>query len=178
MRNVLKVLGILAAVFFLAASPAFADTFAWSYVGGSDSGSGTFTASPNGTPGQELITGITGTFDASAITALLGIGVCCSSPANDNILFFPASPAFLDINGVGFGFQAGGSDVNIYFCGSGCTLGAGYSVLTAPTGSAPGGFTLTSDNGTFNVAQTPEPSSIALLGSGLAGLIFLRKKRT
>jgi hypothetical protein len=176
MRKLSKVLGILAAIFFMAASPAFADTFTWSYLGGIDSGSGTFTANPNGTPGQELITQITGTFDGSAITALLGNGQCCSSPANDNILFYPANPAYLDVNGFGFAFQLGGSDVNIYFCGAGCGFGAGYSVLTALAGSAPGVFTLTSDNGTFNVTQTPEPASIVLLGFGLAGLIFSRKK--
>ena len=130
-----------------------------------------------GTPGwQDLITKITGTFDGSAITALLGNGQCCSSPANDNILFYPANPAYLDINGVGFAFQSGGSDVNIYFCGAQCGFGAGYSVLMAPAGSPPDVFTLTSDSGTFNVTRTPEPASIALLGCGLAGLIFSRKK--
>jgi hypothetical protein len=177
MRNLTKALGILAAVFSLvAASPAYADTFSWSYSGGPDSGSGTFTATPNG-PGTELITGITGTFDGSAITSLLGNGQCCSSPANDNVLIYPANPAYLDLNGVGFGFMSGGVDVNIYFCGAGCTLGAGYSVLTAPAGSAPGGYTLTSDNGTFNVTNTPEPTSIALLGTGLVGLVFSRKRQ-
>jgi PEP-CTERM motif len=178
MRNFTKALGFLVLCLALA-SPAFADTFSWSYSGGTDSGSGTFTATPSGTPGQELITGITGTFDGSSITSLLGDGGCCSSPADDNVLIYPANPAYLDINGVGFGFMAGVVDVNIYYCNTsaGCTLGSGYSVLMAPASMAPGGgVVLTSENGTFNVvSRTPEPATLLMLGTGLVGLVFRKR---
>jgi hypothetical protein len=173
MRNVTKVLVVLAAVFCLAAaSPVFASSFVWSYSGGTDSGSGTFTATPNGHPGQYLITGITGTWDHSSITALLAPGTCCSSPANDNILYYPASPTFLDLSGVGFSFMAGGVDVNIYYCPGSCNFGAaGYSVLTSANPSQ-----VSSANGHFTVA--PEPMTLGLLGTGLVGLFLASKKRT
>jgi hypothetical protein len=182
MRNVTKVLVVLAVVFCLAAaSPAFADTFAWSYSGGTGSdtgGSGQITTT--GFSGSTAtITGVSGTWDGVAISALLPTGTCCSSPANDNVLYLPPSPGYLDLGGLGLAFQAGATDVNIYFVGPGQS--GGYNVLSVassmapPGGPAPAG-TLTSVGGTF--AITPEPMTLGLLGSGLAGLFLASKKRT
>jgi hypothetical protein len=173
-----KALILLLAVCSLAiGAPAFADTFNWTYSGGPDFGSGTFTTTAL-SGGQATILGITGTFDGSSITGLLADNTCCSSPANDNILYFPTAP-YLDINGIGFGFLAGTLDVNIYYCNNstGCVLGTGYTVLTAPSGSAPNGYTMTSTNGRFTVVQTPEPATMTLLGSGLLALFISRRKK-
>ncbi len=79
---------------------AHADTYIFTYTDGlGDTASGTLTTGsldpansygynnesfPN--PGYD-ITGITGTWDGQAITGLLGFAVCCSSPADDNILY-------------------------------------------------------------------------------------------
>jgi hypothetical protein len=156
-------------------APAFADTYSWTYSGGSDSGSGTLTTTAL-SGGQATILGVSGTFNGDSITGLLSTDTCCSAPANDNILYYPATP-YLDVQGIGFGFMAGAEDVNIYFCGAGCTLGSGYSVLSAPAAGAPNGFTLTSQDGAFNITPTPEPATLALLGSGFFGLFVARRKR-
>jgi PEP-CTERM motif len=167
MVKIMKILGILTAALCLAGvSPAMADQFDWTYTGTGDSGSGTITATPSG-PNTFSITGISGTWDGSLIAGLLPLHTCCSFPANDNVLNFPTGP-FLTLGGLGLGFgvDGGATDVNIYYSGS-------YLVLTAPA-SNPGADVLTSTSGTFVV--TPEPTTIALLGSGLVGLM-LRKRR-
>jgi hypothetical protein len=182
MRNVTKVLVVLAAVFCLAAaSPAFADTFSWSYSGGTGTdtgGSGSLVANPNGTPGQFTILSISGMWDGTSISGLLGPSVCCQSPPNDNILYYPVPPAseFLDLGGLGLSFMAGSTYVNIYGVGGGA-----YDVLTAPntyTCCSTAGTTLTSAGGSFNAVHTPEPMTLGLLGSGLVGLFLASKKRT
>src|SRR5208282_683747 len=103
MRRLITALVLLVGAFALIGAPsAFADTFTWSYSSGTDLGSGTFTATNLG-GGVELITGITGTWDGSAITGLLAPGnfptpntnngTCCEVPGNNNLLYYPGSPS-------------------------------------------------------------------------------------
>jgi PEP-CTERM motif len=177
MTKATKLLGILLAVFCLAAaSPAFADTFAWTYAGSGDSGSGSLSATfMSGNSWQ--ITGISGTFDGLNIGPLLPAGTCCLAPANDNILTFPGNPAFLDLAGLGLGigFALGSTDVNIYNAANGAIYPGADFVLQCSALNCGPTTVLTSNSGTFTV--TPEPATMGLLASGLVGLFLAAKKR-
>jgi len=194
MRRLITALVLLVGAFALIGAPsAFADTFSWSYTPGTGpdtGGSGTVTATNEG-GGAFLVTGISGTWDGSSITALLAagnyyspgdtvppatytLGTCCESPANDNILFLPPgsvpgfSSGYLDL--AGLGFAVGTEYVNIYGTG-----GAGtYLVLTGSASNENG--TQTDVGGTF--AITPEPATLGLLGASLILLIYVSKQRS
>jgi len=119
--------------------------------------------------GQATITGIAGTYNGLTITGLLAPGACCEGPAfaNDNILFFPGAPGFLDIFGLGFQVE-GVTDVNLF-------LFVGYEDEAAPAGNT-AAFAVISDQGTFTVTPVPEPSTLLLLSVVVAGLISLGHK--
>jgi hypothetical protein len=147
--------------------------FDFSFSGPSDSGSGVFDTTTTGTAGQYLITGITGTVDSSAITAL--------DPAStypyffgggDNLLFDPgvigygdSNPSFLDISGVSFEIS-GGKDLNLYY---GVFQGSdpeAYDLLSTTPAVAP-----------VDPPATPEPDSLVLLGTGVLGLAGTMRRR-
>jgi hypothetical protein len=83
-----------------------AQSFDFSFTG-PDNGSGTFTTTTTSTPGEFLVTGVSGTVDGSAITTLLAPGTfpTFDPPPNDNLLFFPAPD--LDFEGIAFEDAAG-----------------------------------------------------------------------
>jgi hypothetical protein len=150
-----------------------ADTFDWSYTcettGCTDDASGTLiTGAFSG--GVATILSIAGTYDGSTITGLLSPGTCCSSPANDNLLYFPGPP-YLDLGGLGF--SAASLDINLYLA-SGTT---GYADLVCTSGATCGSTTTSVSGGIFSVVPTPEPSALLLLFVGLAVLISLGYKR-
>jgi len=166
MRNPGKfVVGLLVAFLLLAAgaSSARADEFNFVYIGTSGdlpaniSGTLTTTALSGG---QATITGISGIFNGSPITALLAPG---SFALNDNLLFFPGPPT-LDVFGVSF--AVGTTDVNIF-----------HNPLEYDEFTVSPGPIVTMSSGTFTVTPTPEPTSLALLGTGLLGLPLLRRIR-
>jgi hypothetical protein len=165
MRKALYLLFALALV-LVVGSPVFADTFDWTYTSSTDNGSGTLTTSAF-SGGQATILSFNGTWDGRSITGTLPSGTCCSSPSNDNTLYYPGTP-YLDLSGVGFSFFVGLLDVNLFYEG-------GYEVDTSSVFGLP---ILTSQNGSFSVTdvtEAPEPATVGLLGCGLLALLLLRK---
>jgi hypothetical protein len=168
---------VASAMLVLAGARARAETFDWTIngpaatLGGAhDYGSGTFEATATSTPGEWLITGITGSVGNVNITGLLATG---SDNNNDNLLF-PGTPGItttvIDIKGIAFetakfdlfSFDSAGTSFNPM------TTNA-YGELASKDGF--GVF------GTFNVAAVPEPSTWAMMILGFAGIGAITYRR-
>lgn len=169
-------LGLLGVLCLLLPSAAKADSFDWTYQGTEllsgvlSSGSGEFDTTDG------VITGISGTFDGLAITALLVPGV---SFGNDNLLQIPPAPLFVTPNGFSF-LDSAGDQINIYAAlGTQCTFPGPvcvpfnlYGSISDDGNSDLGDFTLAP------VVATPEPGTATmLLPAVLVFGLFLRWKR-
>lgn len=191
-RRLLTLCGMSVAALLLCPA-AFADNFTFNFSGAGFTGSGTFAASATSTPGQYLISSISGTTNSVAITGLLST---FSFPpigdlANDNDLYSPLlDGGALDAYGLSYqtGTGADITDYNIYYI-AGVPSGT-YNLLTTadpPSDGNPNDYpTFTLDSfsitdtttgtpivsppGTPGTTATPEPGSLALLATGLVGI--------
>src|SRR3982074_2673797 len=128
------------------------------------SASGVLTTTDNG-GGNYTITGITGALNGNAITLLAPGGY----QSNDNKLFVPAAPGFLDF--AGFSYVSNAVDYNVYFSASGSFCGSPgcYGSSTNPDGP--------DTTITFSVTAVPEPSTWAMMILGFAGIGFMAYRR-
>ena len=164
-------LAMMASV-LLAPSALRADSFAFniSGLGVSASGakdtevvtaSGTFIATSEGN-GEYLVTSMSGTLNGSAITLLSDN----SFDENDNL--FITQPGAIEVDGNGISFVANGVDYNLFDRNSSYVLDEGSQ-------SASQGLEVTFDP--TSVMNTPEPSSFLLLATGLAGVLFVFRRK-
>jgi hypothetical protein len=188
MKKALLSLSVLIAFLGLSASVCRADVFDFTLSGASDSGSGTITATEQGTSGIYDITAITGTLNGIAISSLLPVKTYPDSAqsGNDNLFYYPEvyiSPNIvasnLDDNGTSFTL-ADGEEFNLWFgVISGCpkTLG-NTNTYYLMDGPGPGPYDYTYDPVSFDLtAETAEPASLLLLGTGALGVFLLWHRR-
>lgn len=134
---------------------------------------GTVDTTTAGFSGQMSI-GYNGIFDNFPLLGLTGAGsgsmlINFSYNATTDVLGMSISETVLS----GIGFEKAFDNIDNTFGVNSGTLAAAVWAGQSVTGTAPA---LTS-NGNFNITVVPEPASLALLGIGIAGLGFMRRRK-
>ena len=168
MQKWLFILGMFCCALLLV-SVAGADEMTFSLYGEGLDASGTFYGLPNGS-GQWLINDASGVFNGSNI-----VGIWPESNSgnvfNFDNLFSSPGPA---VDGGGIVFQlANGDMVNLCY-DTGCA-GAAETYTAIVWDPASGISNLNVDSAEFG-APVPEPSTLALIGSGILGLARLGRR--
>ena len=178
MKKALILCALSAATLALAATPALADTFDFSFNGPLYSGSGTLDTTLL-TAGEYTVTGISGSVNdngsnSSNIASLLTPG---SYLNNDNILDYPGNGTYLggtsyfDYDGLAFSLQNSDEiSLNTYYV---------YIFPIAPGSTGTDGTNSISEfiSETVTPAPTPEPGSLALLGTAILGGAGVLRRR-
>jgi len=183
----MKKLAILLTGFALSALPctsALADTFGFNFTGSTFSATGVATYIPTATTNQFLVTSGTGTLSYNGGTYALSllppdVAGNVGFAGNDNLFFAPPNAPF-DFNGVAF-LVAGltpRTGLNLFTDTTAAGVRTDFELLGIITGSqisqesSPINITLNPTTGV-----TPEPGSLALLGTGALGAFgILRRK--
>ena len=173
---------VVTAALLLVGTAAHAATFQFSFGSSSSafSGLGTLTTGTLEAPGEYLIASVTGTAETTpngpelTIASILAPGDFPTIsnggtfPANDNTLFVANGVGTLSQDGLSFALQ-NGAQINLYNDGPGLDALLERSNGALVNEDVP--VTITS------VATTPEPSTFALLGTGLLGFAGVLKRR-
>lgn len=158
------------------AGVANASTYDYVFSAGSYSAVGTLTTGATAFDGGFLITDMTGSFspDGGVSEYALTLAPLGTFPQfNDNLLFYPGNPPYLDFNGLAF--DADGEEWNVFYATT-AEGGDNAYVLFIENESFVESF-----DGSFTVAPavsaTPLPATLPLLAGGLCIIGFLAHRR-